>query len=180
MTGRYCLKCGGRIASDGRMSMCSPCRRVSGSETDRAPTLTRDFWSTDRMRDAFDSRVMGEVVHAYRHHPAHGHKPLPQEAVSRWLGITQSQLSRIESGRNKVNTIEKLIHYALALKMPADYLWFELPKNTTPTVDLLTGSVLALPGGGPVVRAVSVNAGSGLADSLLATLGHYGASVAFR
>jgi hypothetical protein len=90
--------------------MCAPCRQLSGIGSDHAPDLGADFWYTDQMRDAFASRDMGIVVRAYRYHPAHGHKALPQEIVSRWLGtVTQSQLSRIESGRNRVDTLDKLI-----------------------------------------------------------------------
>lgn len=170
--GRYCMRCGGRLARDSRTSMCAPCRQISGIGTDRAPEFGSDFWYTDQMRDAFATRDMGTVVRTYRYHPAHGHKPLPQETVSRWLGtVTQSQLSRIESGRNKVDTLEKLAHYAQALKMPADLLWFSLPS---PSVDPLprVDTILALPGG-PLVPAASVNTGSAIADALLKTLEHY-------
>lgn len=155
--------------------MCAPCRQVSGIGTDRAPDLGSDFWYTDQMRDAFATRDMGTVVRAYRYHPAHGHKPLPQETVSRWLGtVTQSQLSRIESGRNKVDTYDKLVHYAQALKMPEDLLWFLLPDSSVdpiPRVD----SILALPGG-PLVPAASVSTGLAVANSLLKTLEHYTAT----
>jgi transcriptional regulator with XRE-family HTH domain len=127
------------------------------------------------MRDAFATRDMGTVVRTYRYHSAHGHKPLPQETVSRWLGtVTQSQLSRLESGRNKVDSFDKLVHYARALKMPADLLWFSLPDDAAdplPRVD----SILALPDG-PLVPAASVGMGSHIADALLRTLENYGAT----
>jgi transcriptional regulator with XRE-family HTH domain len=152
--------------------MCGPCRQASGIGTDRAPDLGREFWYTDQMRDAFATRDMGVVVRTYRYHPAHGHKPLPQETVSRWLGtVTQSQLSRIESGRNHVDTVDKLVHYAQALRMPADLLWFSLPdvtKDPLPRVD----EIIALPDG-PLVPAASVSIGSAIADALLKTLEHY-------
>ncbi|HEX5115157.1 MAG TPA: hypothetical protein VFW65_08160 [Pseudonocardiaceae bacterium] len=144
---------------------------MSGIGTDRAPDFGRDFWFTDQMRDAFANHDMGTVVRTYRYHPGHGHKPLPQDAVSRWLGITQPQLSRIESGRNRVDTLGKLVHYAQALKMPADLLWFPLPNSSSdplPRVD----AILALPDG-PLVPAASVSIGSTIADTLLRTLEHY-------
>jgi tetratricopeptide (TPR) repeat protein len=122
------------------------------------------------MRDAFASRDMGRVVRAYRYHPAHGHKALPQEILSRWLGITQSQLSRIESGRNRVDTLDKLIHYARSLKMPTGLLWFELPEEKE--VPKRSGDVFALPDG-PLVAATSVRIESALANSLLGTLSLY-------
>lgn len=169
---RYCMRCGSRLTRDSRASMCTPCRQLSGIGSDDAPDLGADFWYTDQMRDAFASRDMGTVVRAYRYHPAHGHKPLPQETVSRWLGtVTQSQLSRIESGRNRVDTLDKLIHYARSLKMPADLLWFELPdqKNEAPK---RSGDVFALPDG-PLVTATSTRTEGALADSLLGTLDSY-------
>src|SRR3954447_12626513 len=142
---RYCMRCGSRLTRDSRASMCAPCRQLSGIGSDHAPDLGADFWYTDQMRDAFASRDMGTVVRAYRYHPAHGHKALPQEIVSRWLGtVTQSQLSRIESGRNRVDTLDKLIHYARSLKMPADLLWFELPEDAE-EVPKRSADVFALP-----------------------------------
>jgi hypothetical protein len=168
---RYCMRCGSRLTRDSRASMCAPCRQLSGIGSDHAPDLGANFWHTDQMRDAFASRDMGTVVRAYRYHPAHGHKALPQEIVSRWLGITQSQLSRIESGRNRVDALDKLIHYARSLKMPADLLWFELPEEKEETPKR-SGGVFALPDG-PVVAATSLRTESALADSLLGTLDLY-------
>lgn len=169
---RYCMRCGSRLTRDSRASMCAPCRQLSGIGSDHAPDLGADFWYTDQMRDAFASRDMGTVVRAYRYHPAHGHKPLPQETVSRWLGtVTQSQLSRIESGRNRVDTLDKLIHYARSLKMPADLLWFELPEEKQEDTKR-SRDVFALPDG-PLVAATSLHTESALADSLLATLELY-------
>lgn len=173
-SGRYCMRCGGRLSRDSRASMCAPCRQLSGIGSDSAPEFGSDFWYTDQMRDAFATRNMGTIVRTYRYHPAHGHKPLPQETVSRWLGsVTQSQLSRIESGRNRVDTYDKLVHYAQALKMPADLLWFELPDSTVES-PRHSGGVIALPDG-PVIPAASLRMGSALADSLLSTLNHYSA-----
>lgn len=150
--------------------MCAPCRQLSGIGSDHAPDLGADFWYTDQMRDAFASRDMGTVVRVYRYHPVHGHKALPQEIVSRWLGVTQSQLSRIESGRNRVDALDKLMHYARSLKMPADLLWFELPGEEE--APRRSGDVFALPDG-PLVAATSVRTESALADSLLGTLDLY-------
>src|SRR5690606_37022049 len=91
--GRYCMRCGSRLARESRVSVCAPCRQASGIGSDQAPELGQDFWHTDQMRDAFATRDMGTVLRAYRYHPAHGHRALSQETVSRWLGtVTQSQL----------------------------------------------------------------------------------------
>lgn len=169
---RYCMKCGSRLSRETKASMCAPCRQVSGIGSDQAPDLGAHFWYTDQMRDAFASRDMGTVVRTYRYHPAHGHKALPQEMVSRWLSVTQSQLSRIESGRNHVDTLDKLIHYARTLKMPADLLWFSFPDDNDGEPRRGSGGVLALPDG-PLVSATSVNTDSALANSLLDTLDLY-------
>jgi tetratricopeptide (TPR) repeat protein len=169
---RYCMRCGSRLTRDSRASMCAPCRQLSGIGSDHAPDFGKNFWYTDQMRDAFASRDMGTVVRTYRYHPAHGHKALPQETVSRWLGtVTQSQLSRIESGRNRVDTLDKLIHYARSLKMPAELLWFELPEEKE-EAPKRSGDVFALPDG-PLVAATSLRAESALANSLLGTLDRY-------
>jgi transcriptional regulator with XRE-family HTH domain len=174
-SGRYCMKCGGRLSRDNRASLCASCRQLSGIGSDHAPEFGSEFWYTDQMRDAFATRDMGVVVRTYRYHPAHGHKALPQETLARWLGtVTQSQLSRIESGRNHVDKLDKLIHYAQALKMPPDLLWFELPENLAAQAKP-SGGVFALPGG-PIVPAAGLRTGSALADSLLQTLNHYSAT----
>jgi len=171
--GRYCMRCGSRLIRDTRASMCAPCRQLAGVGSDHAPEFGSDFWRTDQMRDAFASHNMGAIVRAYRYHPAHGHKPLPQETVSRWLGtVTQSQLSRIESGRNKVDTYDKMVHYAQALNMPPDLLWFELPGGENEPQEHAVKDIFVLPGG-PLVPAANLRTGSALADSLLDTLDRY-------
>lgn len=170
--GRYCMRCGSRLARESRASICAPCRQANGIGSDHAPEFGADFWNTDQMRDAFAARDMGAVLRAYRYHPAHGHRALPQETVSRWLGtVTQSQLSRIESGRNKVDALDKLVHYAQALKMPPELLWFTLPEVSEMPAQR-SSDVFALPDG-PVVAATSMRTDSALADMLLRTLDQY-------
>jgi tetratricopeptide (TPR) repeat protein/transcriptional regulator with XRE-family HTH domain len=70
---------------------------------------------------------MGRVVAAYRNHPFHG-RPLPQETVAGWVGITQAQLSRIESGP-PIKDLERLIEWARVLHVPPTLLWFKLPEQ---------------------------------------------------
>ena len=86
------------------------------------------------MADAFGAWHIGQVIRAYRHHPFHGSRPLSQELVAGWLGLTQTQLSRIESGP-PVKDLNKLIAWARTLNIPADLLWFKLPEveASTPT-----------------------------------------------
>ncbi|MER6817919.1 helix-turn-helix transcriptional regulator, partial [Spirillospora sp. NPDC000708] len=49
--------------------------------------------------------------------------------VARWLNITQTQLSRIESGP-PVTDLDRLVPWARTLGVPSDLLWFELQKET--------------------------------------------------
>jgi tetratricopeptide (TPR) repeat protein len=123
------------------------------------------------MRDALASRDMSVVVRAYRHHPKHGRKPLPQATMSRWLNITQGQLSRIESGQNRVRDLDKLLHYARRLRIPAQLLWFDTDPDDAPPRHG-TADKIALPDG-PTLPAATAQVRSALAESLLATLQHY-------
>jgi transcriptional regulator with XRE-family HTH domain len=89
--------------------------------------VSREFWDTDQMRDALATWHMGRVIYAYRTHPWHA-RPLSQEIVGNWLGLTQAQLSRIENGRAP-EELSKLIRYAQILGIPGDSLWFKLPDD---------------------------------------------------
>ena len=133
---RYCAGCGARLARDNREPLCSPCARAGEQGT--APRHDADFWCSVQMRDALATRDMGVVVRAYRRHPAHGRKLLPQADVAHWLNITQGQLSRIESGRNRVGDLDKLVHYdqakamafmrSLSASAPTLIVWIVTPR----------------------------------------------------
>jgi hypothetical protein len=166
---RYCRGCGTRLAGDNRSSRCSPCLRNHRAEDQCAPAMPDAFWDTDEMRAAFRSRDMGALVRTYRHHPHHGHRPLPQTQVAKWLDLNQGQLSRIESGRNQVRELDKLVHYALRLRIPTHLLWFDVPET-----QLLRprAGVVMLPGGS-VVSADNGRTEQALAQSLLANLENY-------
>lgn len=167
---RYCAGCGARLARDNIASWCSPCGHTHSQEHDGAPRLSADFWRTDQMRDALSSKDMGVVVRAYRCHPVHGRRPLSQVDMARWLGITQGQFSRIEAGRNRVRDLDKLVHYARSLHIPANLLWFDA-VDAEPEPPKIT-SVVRLPGGG-VVAAATARTEPALAESLLITLQQY-------
>ncbi|MGH8904103.1 MAG: hypothetical protein ACRDYA_21085, partial [Egibacteraceae bacterium] len=91
----------------------------------RPPEVPPEFWDTDRIRDAFANWHIGQVIRAYRHHSFH-RRPLPQELVGGWVGLTQAQMSRIEHGP-PVTDLKKLISWAQTLRIPARCLWFDLP-----------------------------------------------------
>src|SRR3712207_2070649 len=173
MSGRFCMRCGRTLAVGVGVRLCKACSAASGIGHAGAPKFDADFWSAESMRNALATRSMGEVLYSFRSHPAHGHRPLPQETVASWIGVTQSQLSRLESGKNKVQTLDRLIEIARLLHIPGKLLWFDVPDEQDDTLNL-TGSVLALPDG-PVIAATSFHTGSAIADSMLETLVTYAA-----
>jgi transcriptional regulator with XRE-family HTH domain len=79
------------------------------------------------MRDALATWHLGRVIFAYRTHPWHP-RPLSQETVGNWLGLTQAQLSRIENGRAP-EELTKLVCWAQILGIPGELLWFKLPDE---------------------------------------------------
>jgi transcriptional regulator with XRE-family HTH domain len=78
------------------------------------------------MKAALATKQFGLVLAAYRavHEPE-----VTQAEVARWLGITQSQVSRIERQTTPVNDLRKLDRWASALGIPQRYLWFSLSSN---------------------------------------------------
>ncbi|HUR02168.1 MAG TPA: helix-turn-helix transcriptional regulator [Nonomuraea sp.] len=81
------------------------------------------------MRTALGQWHMGRVIAAYRNHPHHG-RPLRQETVAVWVGVTQPQLSRIKNGP-AVSDLGKLIQWAWVLDIPPGLLWFQVPQERT-------------------------------------------------
>jgi transcriptional regulator with XRE-family HTH domain len=145
--GRYCRSCGTRLARDNRLGLCTPCQRKQQDLRLHAPDVPDSFWRTDRFRDAFASWHMGRVIAAYRNNPWHG-RPLSQEIVAGWVGISQVQLSRIETGK-PIKDLDRLHRWARVLRIPARYLWFELPdQRRTSTAD---EERAAVPGTAPAV-----------------------------
>ena len=124
---RYCNRCGGRLARDNTGARCAACSRADGDGLARPPAVPAGFWDADLMRDAFATWHIGRVIGAYRTHPYHG-RPLSQELVGSWLGLTQGQVSRIENGRAP-EELTKLICYAKILGIPQRHLWFALPDE---------------------------------------------------
>lgn len=123
---RYCQSCGTRLARDHDLARCASCQRRIAGLALAPPEVPADFWTHERMREALSSWHIGQVMRVYRHHPFHEARPLSQELVAGWLGLTQTQLSRIENGP-PIKDLDKLIHWARTLHIPADLLWFKLP-----------------------------------------------------
>lgn len=120
---RCCHRCGARLARDNVSGYCAPCKLVSRERFATPPDVPVQFWEADALRQALASRHMGKVIKAYRCHPFHGRQPLPQDVVARWIGVTQGQLSRIETGPSVVH-LDRLMHWARVLRIPSRCLWF--------------------------------------------------------
>ena len=122
---RYCRSCGARLAGSNHDDSCFACQRKSRALLAGPPEVPVGFWMRDRVRDALASWHMGRVIAAYRMNPQHA-RPIPQEIVSGWVGITQAQLSRIENGP-PIKDLDRLTQWATLLGVPPDLLWFKLP-----------------------------------------------------
>lgn len=123
---RHCT-CKARLARDNPGDLCASCLSAKpASLTPCAPKVSLEFWDLPAMRAALASRHMGKVIREFRHHPAHGRRPLSQDRIAGCAGLTQAQLSRIESGSPIVH-LDRLIQWAEILKIPEHLLWFTLP-----------------------------------------------------
>src|SRR5437870_10752581 len=122
---RYCRSCRRRLARDNTGAECASCQKKRRDLLLGAPQVPHDFWTTDEMRDALASWHMGRVIAAFRAHPFHG-RPLSQEIVGAWAGISQVQLSRLEHGP-AIKHLDRLVAWAETLGIPEHLLWFKLP-----------------------------------------------------
>lgn len=123
-----CHRCGTRLAHDNAGGYCAPCKVGSRDRFAAPPDVPADFWDSHAMREACASRHMGRVIRAYRCHPFHGRRPLPQDVVASWIGVTQPQLSRIETGPTIMH-LDRLMHWVRVLRLPSSCLWFTLPED---------------------------------------------------
>lgn len=154
-TARRCRSCKTRLAQDNRRDRCAACTAKARELMVGPPSVSPEFWEDAEIRDALNCWHMGAVISAYRNHPFHG-RPLPQETTASWAGLTQAQLSRIETGP-AIKDLDKLTQWASLLGIPARLLWFQMPKqrgvdNSAPLPDLpetIAMSLPLLPSAGP-------------------------------
>lgn len=164
---RYC-RCGTRLAADNGGTVCAACQKQARATLAEPPAVPPEFWQTDRMRDALEGWHIGRVIQAYRTHPWHG-RSLSQGTVAAWIGLTQTQLSRIENGP-PTQDLAKLIQWARVFHVPARLLWFKLPADAAaaePAPVAPRQPVASSPAGDAVNRRELLRAMS-LAGSLLA------------
>lgn len=122
---RRCQECGTQLARDNHSRLCGPCARQQVQALN-APTKPDDFWEVSALREAFDSRHIGQVIYAYRYE----HRPaLTQSKVGRWLGLSQGQVSRLERTEEPCHDLNKLDGWAHDLHIPQRYLWFQLSER---------------------------------------------------
>ncbi len=128
---RYC-RCGTRLAADNSGGQCGRCERASRDKLIAPPEVPVEFWQTEQLRDAFAQQHMGRVARAYRLHPYHqpvyGPNGIPQGLLGQWLGLSQPQVSRIETGPS-IRNLDTLAYWARTLHTPPELLWFRLPAE---------------------------------------------------
>ncbi|MFT7841354.1 hypothetical protein Q5530_34910 [Saccharothrix sp. BKS2] len=93
-----------------------------------APLHDEEFWLRPEILRALQDRHIGRVMRAYRR----AHTPeIKQVDLSRWIGRTQGQLSRIERSATAVTDLNKLQEWAAVLKLPERLLWFSMAGGST-------------------------------------------------
>lgn len=126
--------CGAVLAADNPGLSCASCTRSNRDRMERPPVLPPEFFDTPQFRAAFASRQMGRVFRVYRtdprHWPVYGRDGIGQEVLAAWLGLNQSQVSRMETGRVVPQHLDVLAHYARTLHLPEQFLWFDLPNSS--------------------------------------------------
>src|SRR5437868_1858393 len=130
-TSRRCQSCGTKLAWDNTGDLCASCQRSRRSELG-PPRLPAEFWESPALQEALAESHIGKVFQTYRHAPHHGPRPIPQDVLAGWLGLTQTQVSRYENGA-AVTDLKKLIAWARILRISRQYLWFRLPDQRSPS-----------------------------------------------
>jgi tetratricopeptide (TPR) repeat protein len=163
---RRCSSCGAWLARDNPAPQCSPCQSADRGELPTSPVVPPEFWHDSELQAALAERHMGQVIRAYRHHLHHGRQALAQDDVASWAGLSQGQLSRIETGP-PLHNLDRLIFWAQLLGIPEGYLWFKLPEDDVDEVSEVDRRQFL--GGTAAVAAEAI--GSGLWTSRLGLSG---------
>jgi transcriptional regulator with XRE-family HTH domain len=121
-----------RLARDNSTHLCAACVGLSRHRYIHPPQVPAEFWQEPGMAAALDSWHMGKVIRAFRLHPWHP-RLIAQTTAGAWLQLNQTQLSRIETGPAPTD-LAKLRHWAQALGVPADRLWFRVSSEPASAV----------------------------------------------
>ncbi len=133
-------RCGAALPPGTGDRHCAACAALNHRFLLEPPEVPAFFWEHPVMRVALADWHMGRVVRAFRTHPHH-RRPVSQETAAAWFGVTQGQLSRVETGPPVVH-LDRLTHWARTLRVPPHLLWFAtgLPPRSHPVQDGVTSS----------------------------------------
>jgi transcriptional regulator with XRE-family HTH domain len=129
-TERSCTSCAATITCEGSRPLCDVCAKNDRNGWCPLPQPST-FWDDRDIRSAINARSFGDLLKAYRL----AHRPVVKQAqLAKWLGITQGQVSRLESGRTSAQDIEKLTRWSRVLHVPLSLMWFsiEYSPHTSP------------------------------------------------
>lgn len=130
---RYC-RCGTHLAADNAERQCARCQRASRDKFIAPPEVPAEFWQTEQFCEAFAAQHIGRVGRAFRmspyHYAVYGPGGISQELLGQWLGLKQPQISKIETGPPIVN-LDTLRYWASVLRVPPEWLWFDLLDQNT-------------------------------------------------
>lgn len=149
-----CGDCGAPVALASQPHVCAGRNLRAHLRDAQLPMVSREFWRAPAMTAALHSRNIGQVIRAFRNHEFFGDRPLKQAHVAEWLGLSQAQLSRIETGPPIVH-LDRLAAWAAFFEIPEEYLWFSLPLSTTSTPDVVAAQPLPALWAIPTVDAIT-------------------------
>ncbi|MCA1672161.1 MAG: helix-turn-helix domain-containing protein, partial [Actinobacteria bacterium] len=123
------------LAKDNSGRQCARCQQESRDKLITPPEVPSEFWQTEQFAEAFAAQHMGRVARAYRTHPYHyavyGPHGISQTLLGEWLGLSQAQVSRFETGP-PLQYLDTLRRWAQVMRIPAELLWFRMPDDRTP------------------------------------------------
>ncbi len=132
---QYYCRCGTHLAKDNSGRQCARCQHESRDKLITPPEVPTEFWQTEQFAEALAAQHMGRVARAYRTHPYHyavyGPHGISQTLLGEWLGLSQAQVSRFETGP-PLQYLDTLRRWAQVMRVPAELLWFRMPEDRTP------------------------------------------------
>ena len=118
-TSRRCAGCGCALNRFNDTRLCGPCSR--------SPQLPAadDLWMTEAAQLALSAWDVGRAVRLYRSYTG-----AKQTRIAAAVGISQSEVSRLEHGSKKIRDRQQLMIWTRALGIP-DHLLPALPSDET-------------------------------------------------
>lgn len=94
------------------------------------PVPPDSLWRELEITHAAEMCDFGKLMKAFRELQT---PMVKQNDLARALGMTQGQISRIESGKSAVTDLSKLQRWAEAMRVPSSLLWFKVPTDAQHT-----------------------------------------------